>query len=101
MKEGIKMVKVVAKNFVQEGKFEEVISLYKELVELTRQEEGCIKYELYQDEKDSNIIAMIEEWESREALNRHLNSEHFTRIVPQVKKFMVKETDLTIYNPLL
>jgi len=95
------MIKVVAKNFVQEGNFEEVISLYEELVELTRKEEGCISYELYRDSKDSNVIAMIEEWESREALERHLNSEHFTRIVPQVKKFMIKETDLTIYNPLL
>lgn len=95
------MVKVVAKNFVQEGKFEEVISLYKELVELTRKEEGCIKYELFQDEKDSTIIAMIEEWESKDALVSHLNSEHFTRIVPQVKNFMAKETDLTIYNQLL
>jgi len=95
------MIKVVAKNFVQEGKLEEVLALYKELVEDTREEEGCIKYELYQDEKDSNIIAMIEEWESREALNRHLNSEHFTRIVPQVKRFMVKETELNIYSKLL
>jgi len=95
------MIKVVAKNFVQEGKLETVLALYKELVEETRKEEGCIKYELYQDLKDINTIAMIEEWESREALDRHLNSEHFTRIVPKVKKFMVKETELNIFNQLL
>jgi len=95
------MVKVVAKSFVQEGKLDEVISLYKKLVEATRNEIGCIKYELYQDEKDSNIISMIEAWESREALDSHLHSEHFTRIVPAINKFMLKDTELNIYNQLL
>lgn len=95
------MIKVVAKNFVKEDKVDEVLELYKELVELTRQEKGCIKYELYQDEKDSKILTMVEEWESREALENHFKAEHFVRIVPQVKKYMAKEADLNIYNKLI
>lgn len=95
------MVKVVARNYIQEHKIEEVIELYKELVELTRKEEGCIKYELYQDEKDKKIVTMIEEWENREALEAHLKSEHFTRIVPMLGKFRLKETDMNVYNKLI
>lgn len=95
------MIKVVARNFAQEDKLDEVLELYKELVELTRQEKGCIKYELYQDEKDSKILTMVEEWESREALENHFKAEHFVRIVPQVKKYMAKEADLNIYNKLI
>ncbi|QCX33189.1 antibiotic biosynthesis monooxygenase [Caloramator sp. E03] len=95
------MVKVVAKNFAQEDKLDEIIKLYEELVELTRKEEGCITYELFQDEKDSSILCMIEEWESREALDKHLNSQHFKRIVPNIKKYMIKETELNVYNKLI
>lgn len=95
------MIKVVARNVAKENKITEVIQLYKELVGLTRKEEGCIKYELYQDENDPTIITMIEEWESRKALDEHLKSEHFTRIVPKIKKFMTKQTDMNIYNKLI
>ncbi|EYE89616.1 antibiotic biosynthesis monooxygenase [Fervidicella metallireducens AeB] len=95
------MLKVVAKNFADKSKIEEILKLYKELVELTRKEEGCIKYELFQDEKDSSILCMIEEWESRDALDKHLKSEHFSRIVPKIKKFMIKETELNVYNKLM
>lgn len=95
------MIKVVARKSVNEGKIEEVINLYKQLVQATRKEEGCIKYELYQDEKDSTILAVIEEWESKDALNKHMKSEHFTRIVPMIGELTSKKADLNIYNKLV
>lgn len=95
------MIKVVAKKLVNEGKVEEVIELYEELVRETRKEEGCIKYELYQDEKDSRILAVIEEWESKDALEKHMNSEHFVRIVPMIGELAEKKKDMNIYNKLI
>lgn len=95
------MIKVVAKKLIQEGKVEEVIKLYKELVEASRKEEGCIKYELYEDEKDSRILAVIEEWESKDALDKHMNSEHFTRLVPMIGELTEKKLDMNIYNKLI
>lgn len=95
------MVKVVARNFIKGDKLEEAIELYKELVEITRKEDGCIKYELYQDEVDNKMLTMIEEWIDRNALDKHLKSEHFARIVPVLKKLMLKETDINIYNKLI
>jgi len=95
------MIKVVARNFAQPDKLNEIIELYKELVELTRKEKGCIKYELYQDENNPAVLTMIEEWESKKALEDHFKAEHFVRLVPKVKKYMLKETDLNIYNKLI
>lgn len=95
------MIKVVARNLIKEDKIEEAIERYKELVEMTRKEDGCIKYELYQDEKDNKIVSMIEEWEDRHALDNHLKSEHFTRIVPMLRQLMSKETDMNIYSKLI
>ena len=95
------MIKVVAKNFVEEDKIKEYVELCKELVEATKKEKGCIKYEMYQDEKDPTILTMIEEWENREDLDKHMNSEHFTRIVPILGKLRTKGSDLNIYNKLI
>ena len=44
---------------------------------------------------------MIEEWESREALETHLNSAHFTRIVPQMGKLMTRDADMNVYQQII
>lgn len=90
------MVKVVAKSFVKDGNIQEVLVLVKELVEKTVKEEGCIKYEMYQDQKDTKIMIMIEEWESEEALNKHIASEHFKRIVPKMNALREKASEMNI-----
>lgn len=84
------MVKVVAKSYAKEGKVDKILELSKEMVEKTVVEEGCISYELFQDLNDQRAIIIIEEWESEEALNKHMASEHFTRIVPQLNELREK-----------
>ncbi len=94
------MVKVVAQNTLAVEKVDEAINLYQELVAKTRQEDGCIKYELFQDVKDPAILTVIEEWESREALDLHRKTEHFTRIVPMINEFKVS-SNLNIYKKVI
>lgn len=79
------MIKVIAKRNVKQDNIEELLKLAKELAEITVKEEGCIKYEMYQDENDETILTMIEEWESRGSLNKHMDSEHFKRIFPMME----------------
>lgn len=95
------MIKVIAKKLANEGQLEKVINLYEELAEASRKEKGCIKYELYQDEKDSNVLAVIEEWESKAALDKHKNSEHFVKIVPMIGNLTSKKVDINTYIKLI
>lgn len=92
------MIKVVAKNFLKEGTKEEVLEIFKELVAETVKEKGCIKYEVFEDLKNPNILSMIEEWESMEDLTAHMNSEHFKKLVPSLAKFMEKEGEINLYK---
>lgn len=94
------MVKVVAKSFVKSDKFDEILELLKEMVEKTVKEEGCIKYELFQDVKDPKVMIIIEEWESEGALNKHMASEHFKRIVPQLNELREKASEINILKKL-
>jgi quinol monooxygenase YgiN len=91
------MIKVVAKGYFLEGKAEEAIKLYEELVEKTRTEEGCISYSLFRDIEDDSILTMIEEWESKDALDKHFKTEHFTKLVPMIGKLR-KSSEVNIYK---
>jgi len=78
------MIKVVAKSLIKDNEVEKAINLYDELVQKTKQEKGCIAYELFQDLNNENILIIVEQWESEEHLEAHKKTEHFTRIVPQI-----------------
>jgi quinol monooxygenase YgiN len=95
------MIKVVVKNFAIEGKINTILELVKELVEITIKEEGCINYEMYQDEKNPSVLIMIEEWKTMEHLNNHMASEHFKRIVPQMSEYMDKKPEMNVCKKII
>jgi len=95
------MIKVVAKNIVQQDKIGEFKEKVNELIEKTRQEDGVIFYELYQDLKDPQVLTFIEGWESKGALDAHMQTEHFQRIVPQLSNLLIEgmeESEVNIYR---
>ena len=69
-------VRVVARFQIQPERVDEFkAEAVARLVEPTRREPGCLAYDLCQDRDDPTIFAMIEEWESQEALDTHLGQE--------------------------
>lgn len=48
------------------------------LIAPTRAEEGCLQYDLHQDNTDPCVFKFLELWESRELWQRHMKSEHLT-----------------------
>ena len=47
----------------------------------TRIQPGCISCRLYQDLDESDAVFLVEEWESRKKLDRHLNSDQYRVIL--------------------
>lgn len=95
------MIKVVAKNIVKKDKIEEFIKVAKPLVEATNKlDEGCKSYDIYQDVNDPQVISMLEAWESKEALNKHLHAPHFKEIFPKLAALTEGPAEVTIYRPL-
>ena len=70
-----------------EDKVEELKALLQFMVNASRQEEGCIKYELYQQAEVPKTFMLIEIWSSDDTLSAHKNSAHF-------KAFKVKAPEL-------
>jgi Uncharacterized conserved protein len=94
------MIKIVAKSVIKNGQTEKYLILAKELVDKSRKEEGCISYSLFQDINDNSIFTFIEEWQDKESINFHNNSEHFTRIVPLLGKLRVGNGEVNLYKEI-
>lgn len=46
------------------------------LIEPTRQEAGCLQYDLHQDNDHAEVFVFYENWESRELWQQHMNNAH-------------------------
>ncbi|MDD2318949.1 MAG: putative quinol monooxygenase [Geobacteraceae bacterium] len=47
------------------------------MVEPTRNEAGCIDYQLHQDTEDPAVFVFYETWESAAALEKHKETDHY------------------------
>jgi quinol monooxygenase YgiN len=74
-------VTIVAKILAKEKKRDFIKSELLKLIAPTRAEEGCINYDLHQDEKNPNLFWFHENWTSRALLEKHLGSAHLAAYV--------------------
>lgn len=48
----------------------------EKMIDITRAEEGCIQYDLHQDNENPAHFLFYENWESRDLWHEHMNSAH-------------------------
>ena len=80
------------------GKEEEALAAFHELVGPTHGEDGCILYALHQGSDDPARLAFIERWESREALDAHLSSDHIAAVLARAEDLFGDAADITVYE---
>jgi len=95
------MIKVVAQFFFKAAEVEKALVLAKELVVETRKEQGCISYELCQNKDKANHVVVIEEWESQAILDAHMETPHFTDLVPKLQALTEEDIIITAFNKVL
>jgi len=67
---------IVARIEAQPDHVDRLRNALLKLIEPTRAEEGCLQYDLHQDQYDPTVFLFFENWRSRELWQAHLNSEH-------------------------
>lgn len=86
---------IVAQIWAKEEKRELVKAELIKLIAPTKAEEGCINYDLHQDNEDPNLFLFFENWESRELWQRHMNNAHLAEYMKAtngaVAKFSLNE----------
>ena len=67
---------IVANIHAKSDKVELVKAELLKLIPITRAEEGCIQYDLHQDNEKPSHFMFYENWESRELWQTHMNAPH-------------------------
>jgi len=86
--------------FVKPQSAEKVRSTLIGILEPTRKEDGCLKYKLFQNMADQNQFTLIGAWESEDAFEDHLQSDHFRKADSDMKNDLSKATDVKRYKYL-
>lgn len=86
---------IVANIKAKADKVELVKSELLKLIDITRIEEGCINYDLHQDNDNPAHFMFYENWESRELWQVHMGNTHLADYMAAtegaVEEFVVSE----------
>lgn len=77
-------VTVVASLAIQPGHEAEARRASKQAVQQTRSEEGCLRYELFEDLQDPLKMVMLEVWQDSAALQAHADGPAFKTLVAAI-----------------
>ena len=92
---GTDMIVLLAKSTLQEGKQQDFIAVAEKLVKATREEPGCLYYDLVQDASDDKVFYFVEKYQDEVAVEAHKNSEHFQTFVPMMNAFREGPSEVT------
>ena len=93
-------IRAVAHIRARADKVEEMRAVLTALLEPTRREDGCVSYILTQNLDDPTDFTFIEEWESREAIQAHLGSEHVAEALSHLPEVGAADPDIRSYEVL-
>jgi len=86
---------IVARIQAKADKLELVKAALLKLIKPTRAEEGCLQYDLHQDNVNPEIFVFYENWASRELWQTHMNNDHLKAYMVEtegaVESFIVNE----------
>ena len=85
-----KRLTIIAHIEAKEGKLDFLKKQVLALVEPTKKEQGCLRYELNQDIENSNLFIFVEEWKSHALWQQHMENSHLQTFVKATEGLLEK-----------
>ncbi|KXX66507.1 putative quinol monooxygenase [Flammeovirga sp. SJP92] len=92
------MIIVTVKASPKQGYKKAFLDAFNEVSSLVLQEKGCIEYSIYQKDAVSNHLFLFEKWESQEALDEHMATDHMKDFFTKVTPWFEGENDMEVYQ---
>lgn len=89
---------VVAQVQAKSGKEAEMRDLLSSLLAPSRQEVGCLNYDLHQSTDDPARFLFHENWSSKSDLDRHLASAHLAAVVARLGSLVAAPPQITLWS---
>jgi quinol monooxygenase YgiN len=81
------------------GKEQELLDELSLLVEPTRKENGCIKYDLNRDPANNGVFWFVEEWASQSDLDKHGQTPHINKL-REKRPALVASSERALLQPV-
>lgn len=91
----------IARFLAKSGEENHLIKNLHRLIELTRTEGGCIRYELNQSVDDPRVITFIEKWYDKVTFDEHCNKDYITGFFKEGNPDHVESFDVSLHKELL
>jgi len=83
---------------VKEGMAQKFVEAAGKCVAETRKEPGCQFYTLYEDKENPLKFIIVEEWDNKEALDRHMTLPHFLELRENIKDITVASAPAKLFE---
>lgn len=78
-------------------KQKELVQTLLSMIAVMEKEAGCLSYALFGHMEDRNLLNLLEEWQTREALDHHLRSEMFSAFLG-TRSLLTEPHSIRIYT---
>ena len=96
----MKNVTLIALFQAKPGQEIELRNALMRLVAPTRQEAGCLNYDLHVSPEDPAKFLFHENWTSKALLDAHLQSAHIKALLPRVEDLCVASPEITLWEQI-
>jgi quinol monooxygenase YgiN len=92
------MLLVVGRVRCEPEEREELIAQLRKMQDASREEEGCIRYGFFAAVEDAHSFIAVEEWEDREALDRHFAQPHLREFSGKLLELVSGSPEVAIHE---
>jgi quinol monooxygenase YgiN len=94
------MISLIARITVKEGKEDEAIDLFKDLMKDVAKEEGTLYYTLNQGKKNPSELVVIERYKDKSALEHHSSTDHFKRFSEKIAGLLAAKPGMELMEEI-
>lgn len=94
------MLTVIAKIPVKEGKMDEALAAFGELIAKVASEEGTVLYSLNRDKAQPDVLVVVEQYKDKAALDVHSSSPHFKAFFAAAGAFIGGKPEMSIMEQI-
>ncbi|MEF8714937.1 MAG: putative quinol monooxygenase [Accumulibacter sp.] len=94
------MIRIMARITARSGRENELRSVLQDLLGPSRQESGCMSYELFQNQDDPLEFVTVEQWTDPAAADAHLASAHVATAITLASELLAQPPLIHRFSPI-
>ncbi len=94
------MISLIAKIPIKEGKVEEAIQAFKELMVRVAKEEGTLMYTMNRAQSNPNTLVIMERYKDKSALDLHSSTPYFKEFFAKSRELIAGKPEITVMEEI-